>query len=769
LRRLVLAASACLVLLGLAVPTVGAAAPVNPKVVLIVGPVGGSTSSYKSDMDAAAAEAAKYTTNIVKVYTPKATWTAAKAALQGASIVVYMGHGNGWPSPYPPFQEDTKDGLGLNPSAGTDNTTTKYYGANYLASYVDLAPNAVVFLGHLCYSAGNSEPGNPDVSLSDAKKRVDNMAAGWIKAGARAVVAEPYTSGMYGGASWWIRQLFTTHRAIDSAWLASPSSNGNVLSFASTRSTGFTAKMDPGHVNAPPYERSIVEKTTLMTQDVTGARYSATDADPSSFVVPGAASVKVDGALLYPTADDATNRTNGAAEALDTRLRLDGPAVTLGGASAYPVHRLDDATAGFMFAADLRPRDSQGPNVWTADTGTGAFSPNGDGSQDEITVAGQLSEAATSKVSFQDLDGTELYATAWAPASNLYSASWDGTSGGSTVADGTYQFVVTARDAWGNPDGTKTGTIVVDTVAPSLAAVAAASSAGNRTFSPNGDGAVESIAFAFSTNEAGFIDLTAKNGAGATVRHLTTTTSAGAGSVTWTGDNDSDTTVADGTYDVTLRPRDLAGNRGAGRTESVDVYTALRSARTSSSVFFPQDGDSVSRSVAFSFVLSRAASVTWTIQDANGVVLATRYTDQALAAGTYTWGWNGKNTAGAYVPRGRYYSTITANDGPLSFTQKSYVQADAFRIVASDTTPGRGQSVTVTAYSAEALGKAAHLYVYQPGHSSWYVTMTKVGTNTYRATVKLFSSGSTGQVRFRVTGFDSAGHAQESSLYLPLH
>ena len=49
---------------------------------------------------------------------------------------------------------------------------------------------------------------------------------------------------------------------------------------------------------APPYKRSIVEKTTLMTQDVTGARYAATDADPSSFVVPGAASVKVEGATF---------------------------------------------------------------------------------------------------------------------------------------------------------------------------------------------------------------------------------------------------------------------------------------------------------------------------------------------------------------------------------------------------------------------------------------------------------------------------------------
>jgi hypothetical protein len=112
---------------------------------------------------------------------------------------------------------------------------------------------------------------------------------------------------------------------------------------------------------------------------------------------------------------------------------------------------------------------------------------------------------------------------------------------------------------------------------------------------------------------------------------------------------------------------------------------------------------------------------------------------------------------------------ISATNGTLMISQKSWVQADAFRIVSSDTTPARGQTVTVTAYSAEALEKAARLYIYQPGHSSWSVSMTKVATNTYRIAITLSSSGSTGELRLRVTGYDGAGHAQGSSIYLPLH
>ena len=194
-----------------------------------------------------------------------------KPALAGASIVVYMGHGNGWPSKYPPFQTLTKDGLGLNPTAGTDNSTTKYYGESYIDD-VKLAPNAVVILGHLCYSAGNSEGGDPDPSLSIAKQRVDYMAGGWIRAGARSVVAEPYASGMYGGASWYIHQLFTTHLTMDQIFRSSPHSYGHEFTFASSRSSGYTVEMDPEGVNKAPYRRAMTGMPSLLANEVIGTR-----------------------------------------------------------------------------------------------------------------------------------------------------------------------------------------------------------------------------------------------------------------------------------------------------------------------------------------------------------------------------------------------------------------------------------------------------------------------------------------------------------------
>src|SRR5262245_18610887 len=109
-------------------PAAAATTPSTAKVVIVVGPVAGYPAHYKSDAEEIATEARRWTPNVVKITTPNATWSRVKAAMQGASVFVYLGHGNGWPSPYAPFQTVTKDGLGLDPSSGADGSKTVYYG-----------------------------------------------------------------------------------------------------------------------------------------------------------------------------------------------------------------------------------------------------------------------------------------------------------------------------------------------------------------------------------------------------------------------------------------------------------------------------------------------------------------------------------------------------------------------------------------------------------------------------------------------------------------
>ena len=66
---------------------------------------------------------------VVKVYSPNATWSAVREALDGASIVVYLGHGNGWPSRYrDSLYPPTQNGFGLNPVGGGGDDAHQYFG-----------------------------------------------------------------------------------------------------------------------------------------------------------------------------------------------------------------------------------------------------------------------------------------------------------------------------------------------------------------------------------------------------------------------------------------------------------------------------------------------------------------------------------------------------------------------------------------------------------------------------------------------------------------
>ena len=247
-----------------------AAAATAPKVVLIVGPTGSKTADYRIGANAAYAEAIKYTPNVVKVYSPNATWTAVKAATVGASIVVYLGHGNGWPSPYtydPAYT--TKDGFGLNASANNGDSNTKYYGEPYVST-LGLAPNAVVLLNRLCYASGNSEPLLAAPSLSTAKARADNYGVGFLKGNARAVIADGHISSM----AYYIRALFTSHTTLDRLWRAAPNFHSHAFSFASMRSPGYSVEMDPDNRSSTGaysgYYRSLVGRLDLSSDSVVG-------------------------------------------------------------------------------------------------------------------------------------------------------------------------------------------------------------------------------------------------------------------------------------------------------------------------------------------------------------------------------------------------------------------------------------------------------------------------------------------------------------------
>ncbi len=242
---------------------------------LIVGPVGSLTSSFRSLANAAAAEATAAGAEVVKVYSPNATWSAVQRAVTGASIVVYLGHGNGWPSRYrDALYPPTQNGFGLNPAAGVDDTAHQYFGEASIQN-LHLASNAVVLLHHLCYASGNTEPGLPEGTQDQAIQRVDNFAAGFIRAGAKAVVAEAHL-----GPAYYVRALLRGRQSIEQIWNASPEDHGNTFSAASVRSTGFLERLDPDRPSGG-YFRSLVSQGVTASE----VRAGGTGSVGSSVVV----------------------------------------------------------------------------------------------------------------------------------------------------------------------------------------------------------------------------------------------------------------------------------------------------------------------------------------------------------------------------------------------------------------------------------------------------------------------------------------------------
>ncbi len=257
LRLTVLAIVAALVV---SLGTVANPAPVSAaaiKVVIVVGPAGSSTGNYIDSARRYASQARSYGATVVQVYSPNATWSRVKAAAQGANLLIYLGHGNGFPSPYGPFSKYRRDGMGLNSTLGNGHYNVKYVGEYPIQQEIRLATNAVVILNRLCYASGNSEWGTANPTRETAIKRVDNYGAGYLGAGAKAVYAEAINSVAYT-----IKALFKSTRTVDSIFMSHPSASGaRDFTFDSVRTPGTRAHMDPPREGK--YWRSVIGDLSL--------------------------------------------------------------------------------------------------------------------------------------------------------------------------------------------------------------------------------------------------------------------------------------------------------------------------------------------------------------------------------------------------------------------------------------------------------------------------------------------------------------------------
>jgi len=198
------------------------AAAAAPKVAIIVGPVGSMTDGYRSRANEVATAATAAGATVVKAYSPNATWAQVKTAVQGANVIVYFGHGNGFPNPYSATENpDRVNGWGLNrttTNGDSDNwsTTMVYCGEkallgtlvstdgihqwNYCGGKTNtdrIAPAAgfTMVYAQAHYAPGFGERYNesdPVPTLAEAQQRVRNYSYPMLKLGAGGYFATAY-------------------------------------------------------------------------------------------------------------------------------------------------------------------------------------------------------------------------------------------------------------------------------------------------------------------------------------------------------------------------------------------------------------------------------------------------------------------------------------------------------------------------------------------------------------------------------------------------
>jgi hypothetical protein len=310
--------------LGLAAP---ARAATPTKVAIIVGPVGEElTPVYVSLADAAATAAETRGATVARAYSPEANAEQVLTAVEGANIVIYLGHGVGSPNPYSDHPNPaTTNGWGLNgPKARGDHSdswrdgTLAYYGEAWIAAHAKPAPGWVMIYSNACYAPGASEGFDTPADEATAAARVDAYSRGPLaELGASAFFATDFYEGaahlldsLLGNPTASYGEAFATEPAFEAGALsriADPAGGTGELWLH--RSAYFDGRMDywyafAGDPTEAPATRMLTATTAAAVQSmtvvpptgeaVTGDRAAALDfgAAPLTVLVGGDATLE---------------------------------------------------------------------------------------------------------------------------------------------------------------------------------------------------------------------------------------------------------------------------------------------------------------------------------------------------------------------------------------------------------------------------------------------------------------------------------------------
>ncbi|MDQ3492205.1 MAG: hypothetical protein M3452_02950 [Chloroflexota bacterium] len=475
--------------------------PATPlKAVIVVGPTHSSAAEYLAEGELFADQAEAAGMAVTRVFHPYATWSAVRTAAEGANLLVYFGHGNGWPSPYAPFQENTKNGFGLNTTAGGSTSSVTYYGGNKMRESLRLAPNAVVFLYRSCYAAGNGEAGQPVPTEAIALERTDNFAASFLapEVGAGAVFA------------FWKKQFVDF-----AANLMTPGMTMEDILRVRTTMSGYPSSGWIG--TSPVYAESTRTPGAQMLLDPRGAT---------------------------PEVRDYSRALSGGLSMTTDTWRGDAPEV--GHEDDFMAPEVS-SLAGVQ-SVDTQPAGEDAPPT---------FTPNGDGISDTMTLRHTVSEPAYLQFDIRDADGSSVRRiTSWTDGEQGTSF-WDGKDDdGVFVPEGRYLVAVTPRDR-----ATNVG-LEVSIPVKVFKSMKSPKAKPALFFARDGDSLVASSNLTVTLEQAAALTWQVVDATGLPVRTLATEQllDVGAQAVRWDGRDELGNYVPDGIYTAIVTATTEAGS-----------------------------------------------------------------------------------------------------------------------------------------------------------------------------------------------------------------
>ena len=290
------------------------------------------------------------------------------------------------------------------------------------------------------------------------------------------------------------------------------------------------------------------------------------------------------------------------------------------------------------------------------------FSPDGDGNRDTVTIFHETFDEAQWTAIIIGRGGDVVRTDTWRGTPED-SYTWDGRrSDGLPAADGTYRYVLEARDLAGNVGRSNTIEVTIDTAeTPVFLATSAP------YFSPNADGVADHIKLLPKLEDADGIEsyvLTVKAGRGEDARAGVIRTLADRGSVPeqiiWDGLDDAGDRVADGDYFATLEVFYVKGSNPVTSSPPFVVDTRYPEAElTAEFLLLSPDGDG--RNDEIFIDQSSSDEDSWEgeiISQSTGEVVRSFFWKGELSG----FSWDATDEAGNIVTDGLYDYRVSGRD-----------------------------------------------------------------------------------------------------------